>query len=321
MARVFVTGGAGFIGSHICERILHLGHEVVCFDNLITGFEENIEHLKMHDGFRFIKGDIRELNQVREGMEGCTHVSHQAALGSVPRSIQDPLRTNEINISGSLNVLSEAQKKSVERFVFASSSSVYGDNPDMPKVESKVGRLLSPYAVTKASFEEYARVYNQIHGSCTIGLRYFNIFGPKQSPSGAYAAVIPLFMKHLSKKERPTIFGDGEQTRDFTYVENAVEANILSLFGDVPYAFGKTFNVACGETLTINRIYNEILQVINEKMDIGDIKPIYGAPRSGDIKDSLADLSEANRFLGYAPIVNFSAGIKHTVNWFLESKA
>ena len=158
------------------------------------------EHLKMHDGFRFIKGDIRELNQVREGMEGCTHVSHQAALGSVPRSIQDPLRTNEINISGSLNVLSEAQKKSVERFVFASSSSVYGDNPDMPKVESKVGRLLSPYAVTKASFEEYARVYNQIHGSCTIGLRYFNIFGPKQSPSGAYAAVIPLFMKHLSKK-------------------------------------------------------------------------------------------------------------------------
>ena len=321
MARVFVTGGAGFIGSHICERILDLGHEVVCFDNLITGFEENIEHLKMHDGFRFIKGDIRELNQVREGMEGCTHVSHQAALGSVPRSIQDPLRTNEINISGSLNVLSEAQKKSVERFVFASSSSVYGDNPDMPKVESKVGRLLSPYAVTKASFEEYARVYNQIHGSCTIGLRYFNIFGPKQSPSGAYAAVIPLFMKHLSKKERPTIFGDGEQTRDFTYVENAVEANILSLFGDVPHAFGKTFNVACGETLTINRIYNEILQVINEKMDIGDIKPIYGAPRSGDIKDSLADLSEANRCLGYVPIVNFSTGIKHTVNWFLESKA
>ena len=248
MARVFVTGGAGFIGSHICERILDLGHEVVCFDNLITGFEENIEHLKTHDGFRFIKGDIRELNQVREGMEGCTHVSHQAALGSVPRSIQDPLRTNEINISGSLNVLSEAQKKSVERFVFASSSSVYGDNPDMPKVESKVGRLLSPYAVTKASFEEYARVYNQIHGSCTIGLRYFNIFGPKQSPSGAYAAVIPLFMKHLSKKERPTIFGDGEQTRDFTYVENAVEANILSLFGDVPHAFGKTYNVAWGDT-------------------------------------------------------------------------
>lgn len=321
MARVFVTGGAGFIGSHICERILDLGHEVVCFDNLITGFEENIEHLKMRDGFRFIKGDIRELNQVREGMEGCTHVSHQAALGSVPRSIQDPLRTNEINISGSLNVLSEAQKKSVERFVFASSSSVYGDNPDMPKVESKVGRLLSPYAVTKASFEEYARVYNQIHGSCTIGLRYFNIFGPKQSPSGAYAAVIPLFMKHLSKKERPTIFGDGEQTRDFTYVENAVEANILSLFGDVPHAFGKTFNVACGETLTINRIYNEILQVINEKMDIGDIKPIYGASRSGDIKDSLADLSEANRCLGYVPIVNFSTGIKHTVNWFIESKA
>ena len=230
-------------------------------------------------------------------------------------------RTNEINISGSLNVLSEAQKKSVERFVFASSSSVYGDNPDMPKVESRVGRLLSPYAVTKASFEEYARVYNQIHGSCTIGLRYFNIFGPRQSPSGAYAAVIPLFMKHLSKKERPTIFGDGEQTRDFTYVENAVEANILSLFGDVPHAFGKTYNVACGETLTINRIYNEILQVINEKMDIGDIKPIYGAPRSGDIKDSLADLSEANRCLGYAPIVNFSTGIKHTMNWFLESKA
>ena len=259
--------------------------------------------------------------EVKDGLKGCTHVCHQAALGSVPRSIQDPIRTNEINISGSLNVLNEAQKISVERFVFASSSSVYGDNKDMPKVESRVGKVLSPYAVTKSAFEEYARVFHEIHGSGTIGLRYFNVFGPRQSPEGAYAAVIPLFMKRLREGEQPIIFGDGEQTRDFTYVQNAVDANILSLFGDVPEAFGKTFNVACGETLTINRVYTQIRQVMSESLDIGNIEPIYEPPRSGDIKDSLADLSQAERFLGYNPNVDFSEGIRSTVSWFLEGNS
>jgi len=319
MTRVFVTGGAGFIGSHICDRIIEMGHEVVCFDSLITGFMENIQHLEGHKSFTFIKGDIRDIEDVRAGLEGCTHVCHQAALGSVPRSIQDPVKTNEINVSGSLNVLFEAQNISIERFVFASSSSVYGDNQDMPKIEETVGKVLSPYAVTKSAFEEYARVYHQIHGTKTIGLRYFNVFGPRQSPKGAYAAVIPLFLKHLKEGERPKIFGDGEQTRDFTYVQNAVDANILSLFGEVTSAFGKTFNVACGETLTINRVYSIIHHVMKESLEIENIEPIHEPPRSGDIKDSLADLTEAKRNLGYSPNVDFSEGIEYTVRWFLKS--
>jgi nucleoside-diphosphate-sugar epimerase len=319
VTKVFVTGGAGFIGSHICDRIQEMGHHVVCFDNLITGFMDNIEHLIGKEHFTFIKGDIRDRDAVRGGLEGCTHVCHQAALGSVPRSIEDPLRTNDINISGSLNVLVEAQRISIQRFVFASSSSVYGDNKEMPKVENKTGSVLSPYAVTKSAFEEYARVYHEIHGTRTIGLRYFNIFGPRQSPKGGYAAVIPLFMDSLSKGESPTIFGDGEQTRDFTYVQNAVDANILSLFGDVPSAFGRTFNVACGDTLSINRVYSEIYQSVKEKMEIDSIEPIHGPSRSGDIKDSLADLSEVGRCLGYSPKISFTEGIEETVGWFLRN--
>tara|TARA_B100000700_G_scaffold317938_1_gene410190 strand:+ start:1479 stop:2444 length:966 start_codon:yes stop_codon:yes gene_type:complete len=320
MTRVFVTGGAGFIGSHICDRIIKKGFHVVCFDNLITGFIENIEHLIGENSFTFIEGDIRDLEAVRAGIDGCTHVCHQAALGSVPRSIEDPIRTNEINISGSLNVLSEAQRVSVQRFVFASSSSVYGDNIEMPKVEENTGNVLSPYAVTKSALEEYARVYFEIHGTKTIGLRYFNIFGPRQSPKGGYAAVIPLFMDSLRKGERPTIFGDGEQTRDFTYVQNAVDANILSLFGDVPEAFGKTFNVACGDTLSINRVFSEIHSSMVEELGIDSISPIHLPTRDGDIKDSLADLSEVSRCLGYSPKISFAEGIEETVSWFLSNK-
>ena len=320
MTRVFVTGGAGFIGSHICDRIIGMGHGVVCFDNLISGFIDNIEHLMGKEGFTFIEADIRDKEAVRRGLEGCTHVCHQAALGSVPRSIEDPIRTNDINISGSLNVLFEAQRASIQRFVFASSSSVYGDNREMPKVEENTGNVLSPYAVTKAALEEYARVYHEIHDIKTIGLRYFNIFGPRQSPKGGYAAVIPLFMDSLRRGVSPTIFGDGKQTRDFTYVQNAVDANILSLFGDVPEAFGKTFNVACGETLSINKVYSEIHSTMVEELKIDPIEPIHGPTRSGDIKDSLADLSEVGRCLGYSPNVGFTEGIEETVNWFLGKK-
>tara|TARA_B100001996_G_C18636079_1_gene583744 strand:- start:105 stop:1070 length:966 start_codon:yes stop_codon:yes gene_type:complete len=320
MVRVFVTGGAGFIGSHICDRILDLGHEVVCFDNLATGFKENIEHLRNNSRFTFIEGDIRNTELLDIHLPNCTHVCHQAALGSVPRSIENPRRTNEFNIVGSLNVLTKAQEHSIDRLVFASSSSVYGDNKDMPKVEDRTGDVLSPYAVTKSAFEDYARVFNRIHGMETIGLRYFNVFGPRQSPEGAYAAVIPLFMKALREGERPKIFGDGEQTRDFTYVQNAVDANILSLFGDIPDAYGKSFNIACGNTLSINEVFNNIRESINLRLGSEHIEPIYAPPREGDIKDSLADLTEARRCLNYFPKVDFSEGIEYTVSWFIEEK-
>ena len=320
MVRVFVTGGAGFIGSHICDRILDLGHEVVCFDNLATGFKENIEHLRNNSRFTFIEGDIRNTELLDIHLPNCTHVCHQAALGSVPRSIENPRRTNEFNIVGSLNVLTKAQEHSIDRLVFASSSSVYGDNVDMPKFEDRTGNVLSPYAVTKSAFENYARVFNHIHGMETIGLRYFNVFGPRQSPEGAYAAVIPLFMKALSEGERPKIFGDGEQTRDFTYVQNAVDANILSLFGDIPDAYGKSFNIACGDTLSINEVFNKIRESIDIRLSSGHIEPIYAPPRKGDIKDSLADLTEARRCLNYFPKVDFSEGIENTVSWFIEEK-
>ncbi len=320
MVRVFVTGGAGFIGSHICDRILDLGHEVVCFDNLATGFKENIEHLRNNSRFTFIEGDIRNTELLDIHLPNCTHVCHQAALGSVPRSIENPRRTNEFNIVGSLNVLTKAQEHSIDRLVFASSSSVYGDNIDMPKVEDRTGNVLSPYAVTKSAFEDYARVFNHIHGMETIGLRYFNVFGPRQSPEGAYAAVIPLFMKALREGERPKIFGDGEQTRDFTYVQNAVDANILSLFGDIPDAYGKSFNIACGNTLSINEVFNNIRESINLRLGSEHIEPIYAPPREGDIKDSLADLTEARRCLNYFPKVDFSEGIEYTVSWFIEEK-
>ena len=320
MVRVFVTGGAGFIGSHICDRILELGHEVVCFDNLATGFKENIEHLRNNSRFTFIEGDIRNTELLDIHLPNCTHVCHQAALGSVPRSIENPRRTNEFNIVGSLNVLTKAQEHSIDRLVFASSSSVYGDNIDMPKVEDRTGDVLSPYAVTKSAFEDYARVFNHIHGMETIGLRYFNVFGPRQSPEGAYAAVIPLFMKALCEGESPKIFGDGEQTRDFTYVQNAVDANILSLFGDIPDAYGKSFNIACGNTLSINEVFNNIRERINLRLGSEHIEPIYSPPREGDIKDSLADLTEARRCLNYFPKVDFSEGIEYTVSWFIEEK-
>ena len=319
MARVFVTGGSGFIGSHICDRVVELGHEVVCYDNLITGYRENIEHLLGKEGFTFVEGDIRDVEELRRSMQGCTHVCHQAALGSVPRSIEDPLRTNEINIVGSLNVLVESINCDVDRFVFASSSSVYGDNTDMPKVEGKTGMVLSPYAVTKMALEDYARVFNQIHGIETIGLRYFNIFGPRQSPEGGYAAVIPLFMDSLSEGRIPKIFGDGRQTRDFTYVQNAVDANILALFGEVRDSFGKAFNVACGETLSINEVFMAIHNSIRDKLGKDfNIDPEYLPPREGDIKDSLADLNEIRRCLGYNPNVGFTEGIDATVSWYLE---
>ena len=320
MSKVLVSGGAGFIGSHICDRLLEIGHEVVCYDNLMTSSRENISHLEEIDGFKFMQSDLRDEDDIKVALEGCTHVCHQAALGSVPRSIENPILTNDINISGSLNLLFNSVKHSVERFVFASSSSVYGDNLVMPKKEENTGRPLSPYAVTKSALEEYARVFNEIYEIDTIGLRYFNVFGPRQSPEGAYAAVIPIFMKLLMEGKSPTIFGDGEQTRDFTYVKNSVDANILALFGDVQNAHGKTFNVACGSTYSINEIFYIIHEALKELGVLRDsIEPQYGPTRTGDILDSLADLDNVNRFLNYSPKITVEDGIRETVRWFVDN--
>ena len=320
MSRVFVSGGAGFIGSHICERLLEMNHEVVCFDSLITGSTNNITHLEGKSGFVFIENDLRNEEDVGSALSDCTHVCHQAALGSVPRSIENPILTNEINITGSLNLLFQSVQKSVERFVFASSSSVYGDNLVMPKKEENTGKPLSPYAVTKSALEDYTRVFNEIYEIDTIGLRYFNIFGPRQSPAGAYAAVIPIFMKLLMDGERPVIFGNGEQTRDFTYVKNSVDANILALFADVPDAYGKTFNVACGSTYSINDIFGMIHEELNEIGALeGKIDPKYGPDRTGDILDSLADLNNVKKYLNYSPKITVEDGIRETVRWFVEN--
>ena len=322
MAKVLVTGGAGFIGSHICDKLIELGHEVVCYDNLMTGFKKNIHHLEGHKKFTFIEGDIRDEDVLKSAMEGCTHISHQAALGSVPRSIKDPIRTNQINIQGSLNVLFEAKNQSIKRVVFASSSSVYGDNMDMPKVENRTGNVLSPYAVTKLTVEEYARVFTHVYEMETIGLRYFNVFGPRQTPEGAYAAVIPVFIDGIINNNPPTINGDGEQTRDFSYIDNVVEANILSLFGESQNSYGEVYNVACGETLSVNTLFSIIKDTISEYL--GDELAIvakYGPDRAGDIKDSLADLSKIKNDLGYIPKVFAKEGMIKTCKWHISNRS
>jgi UDP-N-acetylglucosamine 4-epimerase len=320
-SRVLVTGGAGFIGSHICDKLIELGYEVICLDNLLTTKVENVAHLSNKSGFEFIEGDIRDLELLSEVIKGCTHVCHQAALGSVPRSIEDPIRTNEINLVGGLNVLSASKNYGIKRFVFASSSSVYGDDPILPKVESRTGKQLSPYAVSKAAFESYANVFNIVHGMETIGLRYFNVFGPRQSPEGAYAAVVPKFIDSIRKGVAPTIYGDGNQTRDFTYVDNVVDANIKSLFDDVSQAYGESFNVACGETITINRLF-ELLELSFSNLTgvASTLRPNHAPNRTGDVRDSLAELTRIIECIGYNPIVKIEEGIEKTVSWYVENE-
>ena len=318
MARILVTGGSGFIGSHICDRLTAMDHEVVCIDNLMTSKKDNISHLLNRDGFKFIEGDIRDRELMAEVLAGCTHVCHQAALGSVPRSIKDPITTNDINLSGSLNVLSISLQNGISRFVYASSSSVYGDDLSLPKVEERTGEPLSPYAVTKSAFEKYANVFNSVHGLETIGLRYFNVFGPRQSPSGEYAAVIPKFIDSILRNVPPTIYGDGKQTRDFTYVDNVVEANILALFGDFEEGFGSCFNVACGGTVSIKTIFDLLLNSYREISGIEvDLIPEMAPVRAGDVKDSLASLEKIESLLGYVPSKGLSEGLKETVQWHL----
>ena len=309
-----VTGGAGFIGSNIVEYLLkYRAKKVRVFDNLATGRISNLETFKSNPAFEFMEGDLRDLSACRKACDGIDFVSHQAALGSVPRSINEPWNTNDVNVGGFVNIISAAKDARVKKFVYASSSSVFGDEKSLPKVEEKIGKQLSPYAVSKYTNELYADVFHKVYGLPVTGLRYFNIFGPKQDPNGQYAAVIPLFVSKIMKREEVFIDGDGEQTRDFTFVENAVQANILSMLTDNTEASGQVFNIAVGENFSVNQLYKKIAELLNS-----DHKATYRNARAGDVRNSLADISKAKELLGYNPQFNFDKGLELTVEYFKQ---
>lgn len=308
-----VTGGAGFIGSNLCEAILRLGYHVRCLDDLSTGRQENVDLYAGNPDYTFIKGDIKDLDTCMDACDGVDYVLNQAAWGSVPRSIEVPLFYCANNIQGTLNMMEAARQKGVKKFVYASSSSVYGDDPNLPKKEGCEGNLLSPYALTKRCDEEWAKQYTRHYGLPTIGLRYFNVFGRRQDPNGAYAAVIPKFIKQLMNGDRPTIYGDGQQSRDFTYIENVIEANLKACLAS-PEADGQTFNIAYGGREYLNDIYFGLAKALGV-----DIQPIYSSERPGDIKHSNADISKAKRFLGYDPDWSFERGIQAAIEWYREN--
>lgn len=307
-----ITGGAGFIGSNLVEYLLkYNAKKVRVLDDFSNGYRQNLEEFKSNSAFELIEGDIRDLQVCKNAMAGIDFVSHQAALGSVPRSINDPATTNEVNITGFLNMMIALKdSKTVKRMVYAASSSTYGDSKALPKVEENIGKPLSPYAVTKYVNEIYADVFAKTYNTDTIGLRYFNIFGPKQSPNGAYAAVIPLFMNALQRNKPANIHGDGEQTRDFTFVDNAVQANIKGFFA--PDSSGnQVYNIACGERISVNYLWDVLSEAANKK-----IQPIYGPTRQGDVRDSLADISKANKLLDYNPEFTVAEGLAITWDYF-----
>lgn len=306
-----ITGGAGFIGSNLVEYLLKYGaRKVRVLDNLSTGFYKNLKEFENNQAFEFIEGDIRDQSACKKACEGIDYVSHQAALGSVPRSIIDPVTTNEVNISGFLNMLLAVKETGVKRMVYAASSSTYGDSKVLPKQEDHIGAPLSPYAVTKYVNELYAAVFAKTYGTDSVGLRYFNVFGPKQDPHGAYAAVIPLFMKAVINSTQPIINGDGSQTRDFTYVENAVQANVRALLTHEKLKYN-IFNVAIGERISLNDLWSLLT-------DMADSNPgvLYGPSRAGDIKDSLADISRISETLNYNPAYNVKQGLTITFDWY-----
>jgi UDP-N-acetylglucosamine 4-epimerase len=311
--RVLVTGGAGFIGSNLVEYLLNKPDVklVRVLDNLATGSEKNISEFQSNPKFEFLQGDIRSYDTCLQACDGIDVISHQAALGSVPRSINDPLTSNEVNVTGTLNIFTAAKEKSIKRVVYAASSSTYGDHPGLPKVEDKIGNPLSPYAVTKYVNELYARVYADVYGLQLIGLRYFNVFGPKQNPQGPYAAVIPLFMKSVLDNEPPLMNGDGEHSRDFTYVMNAVHANDRALFTTEAGAVNQVYNIAVGEQTTLNGLFEMIKEIAGS-----DLSPKYGPERRGDVKHSLADVSKAKQLLGYSPVATIREGLKVTFEWY-----
>lgn len=313
-ASFLVTGGAGFIGSHIAEYLLkNAAGKVRVLDNMANGFQTNLDLLRAYPNFEFVNGDIRDIDTCRQACEGIHYVSHQAALGSVPRSIKEPYYTNDANVGGFVNILTAAVENNIRQFVYASSSSVYGDEPTLPKKEDKVGNCLSPYAVSKKADELYAEVFSKVYRIPVLGFRYFNIFGPRQDPDGPYAAVIPLFVKAIMNNTSAFINGDGEQTRDFTFVENAVQINIKGMLSTNDEAKNKVYNVAVGENYSVNYLYNAIKEYLQS-----NIKPIHREPREGDIRNSLADISLAKNLLNYQPTTKFETGLVKTIEYFKQ---
>lgn len=321
MSLILVTGGAGFIGSNLTEALLERNHSVTVLDNFATGHIENLLPLieKYGSRLKLIVGDIRNLDDCRKAVEGCEYVFHEAALGSVPRSIKDPITTNEVNIGGFLNMLVASRDAGVRRFIFAASSSTYGDSASLPKVEDIIGRPLSPYAITKYVDELYADVFARTYGVEYIGLRYFNVFGRRQDPNGAYAAVIPLFVKKLLNHEQPVINGDGEYSRDFTYIDNVIEMNIRAMSTNNPEAVNQIYNTAFGERTTLNQLTGYLREFLSrEDPAIASIEPLHGPNRLGDIPHSLASIEKAQRLLGYNPQFSMRQGLEIACNWYAK---
>lgn len=315
--KILITGGAGFIGSNLCEHFLKNNNYVVCLDNFSTGFKHNIEPFLLNPNFQLLEGDIRNLEVCKEAVMGCDFVLHHAALGSVPRSVNDPITTNDVNVSGFINMLVAARDANIKRFIYAASSSTYGDSEKLPKVEDIIGKPLSPYAITKYVNELYADVFSKTYGMETIGLRYFNVFGRNQNPNGAYAAVIPKFISLFIHHQSPIVNGDGSFSRDFTYIDNVIQMNELALMTQNPEALNQVFNTAYGQRTTLN----ELIQYIKENLiqfdhEIENISVTYGTKRSGDIPHSLADISKAKNRLGYDPKFSVKEGLKEAIKWY-----
>jgi len=323
-----VTGVAGFIGSNLLETLLLLGQRVVGLDNFSTGKQANLDNVRMEVGddlwssFSFLRSDIRNIDDCHAACRGVDYVLHQAALGSVPRSIEDPITTNQSNIDGFVNMLVAARDSKVKRFVYAASSSTYGDHPGLPKVEDQIGRPLSPYAVTKYVNELYADVFARTYGMNAIGLRYFNVFGKRQDPQGAYAAVIPRWIEELRLMKSPVINGDGETSRDFCYIDNTVQANILAATTANEKALNRVYNVAFGQRTTLNELFEKIREMIGRySPEVMSLKPTHGPARLGDVRHSLADISLASNMLGYSPAIDVSGGLRETVDWYVKYAA
>ena len=314
---ILVTGGAGFIGSNLCEELINLGANVTCLDNFSTGFRENLVAIKDHPNFKLIEGDIRNLEDCKLACENQDFVLHEAALGSVPRSINDPITSNDVNVGGFLNMLVAARDANVKRFVYAASSSTYGDSESLPKVEDVIGKPLSPYAITKYVNELYADVFKRTYDFDTIGLRYFNVFGRKQNPNGAYAAVIPKFVMQLMNHESPVINGGGEYSRDFTYIDNVILMNLLALTSDNSESVNQVYNTAFGERTTLNDLVSNLKEYLSDfDPKIADVEVIYGDYRKGDVPHSLASIDKAKKLLEYQPKHSMKEGLKEAVKWY-----
>jgi UDP-N-acetylglucosamine 4-epimerase len=315
--KILITGGAGFIGSNLCEHFLSKGHRVVCLDNFSTGHRHNLSAMMNNPDFSLVEGDIRNLSDCEKAVAGCDYVLHQAALGSVPRSINDPITTNDVNVSGFLNMLLASRDANVKRFIYAASSSTYGDSENLPKVEDKIGKPLSPYAITKYVNELYADIFSKTYGLETIGLRYFNVFGRKQDPNGAYAAVIPKFVMQLMQHESPVINGDGNFSRDFTYIDNVILMNDLAMSTQNQQAVNTVYNTAYGDRNTLNNLVAYLKEYLSEyDPEIAEIPVIYGPNRAGDIPHSLASIEKAKTLLGYDPQFSIKEGLKEAVKWY-----